>query len=218
MRTHLCGNINESLAGQTVTLCGWVARARDLGGLIFIGLRDHAGVLQVIVEPDNTEAFKVAESLRNEFVICVTGRVRLRPESQWNPDMRTGKVELLADSVEVLNAAAPLPLLMNDDDGEEVRLKYRYLDLRRDRMQNNLRLRSKLTRAIRRYLEDHDFLDMETPILTKATPGGCAGLFRAEPSPSRAVFRSSSVAPDLQAAADDERHGSLLSDRALLPG
>jgi len=172
MRTHLCGNINESLAGQTVTLCGWVARARDLGGLIFVGLRDHAGLLQVIVEPDNTEAFQVAEGLRNEFVVRVTGRVRMRPESQWNPDMATGKVELLADEVELLNHSAPLPLLMNDDDGEEVRLKYRYLDLRRDRMQRNLRLRSRLTSAIRRFLEDHDFLDMETPILTKATPEG----------------------------------------------
>jgi aspartyl-tRNA synthetase len=172
MRSHLCGTINENLTDQTVTLCGWVARARDLGGLIFIGLRDHAGVLQVVVEPENTAAFKVAETLRNEFVIRVTGKVRLRPESQWNPDMRTGKVELLAETVEVLNASAPLPLLMNDDDGEEVRLKYRYLDLRRDRMQANLRRRARLTRSIRRYLEDHDFVDTETPILTKATPEG----------------------------------------------
>lgn len=172
MRSHLCGNINESLEGQTVTLCGWVARSRDLGGLIFIGLRDHAGVLQVVVEPENKPAFAVGEKLRNEFCIKVTGKVRLRPESQWNPDMLTGKVELLADSVELLNASAPLPLLMNDDDGEEIRLKYRYLDLRRDRMQRNLRLRASLTRAIRRYLESHDFIDTETPILTKATPEG----------------------------------------------
>jgi len=172
MRSHLCGTINENLIDQTVTLCGWVARARDLGGLIFIGLRDHAGVLQVVVEPENTAAFEVAETLRNEFVIRVTGKVRLRPESQWNPDMRTGRVELLADTVDVLNASAPLPLLMNDDDGEEVRLKYRYLDLRRDRMQANLRRRARLTRSIRRYLEDHDFVDTETPILTKATPEG----------------------------------------------
>jgi aspartyl-tRNA synthetase len=172
MRTHLCGNINEKLAGQSVTLCGWVARSRDLGGLIFIGLRDHAGVLQVIVEPDNTAAFAVAEKLRNEFCIRVSGKVRLRPESQWNPDMTTGKVELLADTVEILNASAPLPLLMNDEDGEEVRLKYRYLDLRRDRMQNNLRLRSRLNRAIRSYLDSHDFVDAETPILTRATPEG----------------------------------------------
>jgi aspartyl-tRNA synthetase len=172
MRTHLCGNINEKLAGQSVTLCGWVARSRDLGGLIFIGLRDHAGVLQVIVEPDNTAAFAVAEKLRNEFCIRVSGKVRLRPESQWNPDMTTGKVELLADTVEILNASAPLPLLMSDEDGEEVRLKYRYLDLRRDRMQSNLRLRSRLNRAIRSYLDSHDFVDAETPILTRATPEG----------------------------------------------
>ncbi len=172
MRSHLCGNINESLQGQTVTLCGWVARSRDLGGLIFIGLRDHAGVVQVVVEPDNKLAFAVGEKLRNEFCIKVTGTVRLRPESQWNSEMPTGKVELLADSVELLNASAPLPLLMNDDDGEEIRLKYRYLDLRRDRMQHNLRLRASLTRAIRRFLEAHDFIDIETPILTKATPEG----------------------------------------------
>jgi aspartyl-tRNA synthetase len=172
MRTHLCGSINEKLDGQTVTLCGWVARARDLGGLIFIGLRDHAGVLQVIVEPDNQPAFAVAEKLRNEYCVKVTGKVRLRPESQWNPDMNTGKVELLADSVELLNASAPLPLLMTDEDGEEVRLRYRYLDLRRERMQHNLRLRARLNKAIRSYLDGHDFIDTETPILTKATPEG----------------------------------------------
>jgi aspartyl-tRNA synthetase len=172
MRSHLCGQVNESLDGQQVTVCGWVNRARDLGGLIFIGLRDHAGVLQVVVEPENTEAFAEAEKLRNEFCVRLTGTVRMRPESQWNPDMATGKVEMVADTVEILNAAAPLPLLMNDEDGEEVRLKYRFLDLRRPRLQRNLRLRSKLTGAIRQFLDARDFVDAETPILTRATPEG----------------------------------------------
>ncbi|TVS11310.1 MAG: aspartate--tRNA ligase [Wenzhouxiangella sp.] len=186
MRTHLCGNVNEHIEGQSVVLCGWVARARDLGGLIFIGLRDHCGVLQVVVEPENAPAFAVAEKLRNEFCIRVTGQVRLRPETQWNPDMATGKVELLAETVEILNASAPLPLLMSDDDGEEVRLKYRYLDLRRDRLQHNLRQRTRLTRSIRRYLDGHDFLDIETPILTRATPEGARDYL----VPSRAQPRS----------------------------
>ncbi|MDT8439307.1 MAG: aspartate--tRNA ligase [Wenzhouxiangellaceae bacterium] len=172
MRSHLCGRVDESLDGQTVTLCGWVARSRDLGGVVFVGLRDHAGVCQVVVEPDNAAAFAVAEKLRNEFCVRVTGRVQLRPESQWNPDMATGRIEVVADTLEILNAAAPLPLLMNDEDGEEVRLKYRYLDLRRERMQRNLRLRATLTAAIRRFLEGREFLDLETPILTKATPEG----------------------------------------------
>ncbi len=172
MRSHLCSSINERLDGQTATLCGWVSRARDLGGLIFIGLRDHSGVLQVVVEPDNKPAFAVAEKLRQEFCVRIKGTVRMRPESQWNPDMATGKVELLAESVELLNASAPLPLLMTDEDGEEVRLRYRYLDLRRERMQKNLRLRARLNSAIRSYLEKHDFVDTETPILTKATPEG----------------------------------------------
>ncbi len=172
MRTHFCGLIDESLADQQVTLCGWVQRRRDLGGLIFIGLRDHHGVMQVVVEPDNQAGFSVAEKLRNEFCVRITGQVRMRPESQWNTQMSTGKVELLADQVEILNAAEPLPLLMSDEDSEEVRLRYRYLDMRRERMQRNLRLRTRLTCAIRRQLDAQDFQDIETPVLTKATPEG----------------------------------------------
>ena len=172
MRSHLCGQVTENLDGKPVTLSGWVARRRDLGGLIFVGLRDHAGVVQIVVEPDNQAAFAEAEKLRNEFCIQVTGAVRLRPESQWNPDMATGKVEVLAESIVVLNAAAPLPLLMSDEDGEEVRLKYRYLDLRRDRLQRNLRLRAALNRSIRGVLDEAGFIEIETPILTRATPEG----------------------------------------------
>jgi aspartyl-tRNA synthetase len=129
------------MAGQSVTLCGWVDRRRDLGGLIFIGLRDNAGVVQVVVEPDSS-AFAGAERLRNEYCVRIKGKVRLRPESQWNESMATGKIELVAENVELLNASAPLPLMMTDDDGEEIRLRYRYLDLRRPRMQRNMRIRS----------------------------------------------------------------------------
>jgi len=171
MRSHLCGEVNETLAGQSVTLCGWVDRRRDLGGLIFIGLRDNAGVVQVVVEPDS-KAFAGAEKLRNEFCVRISGQVRMRPESQWNENMATGKIEVVAGDVELLNASAPLPLLMTDDDGEEIRLRYRYLDLRRPRMQHNMRIRSKLNQAIHKHLDNNGFNEFETPILTKATPEG----------------------------------------------
>jgi len=171
MRTHLCGEINETMEGQSVTLCGWVDRRRDLGGLIFVGLRDNAGIVQVVVEPES-KAFAGAERLRNEFCVRIRGKVRLRPESQWNESMATGKIELVADEVELLNASAPLPLMMTDDDGEEIRLRYRYLDLRRPRMQHNMRIRSKLNQAIHKHLDGHGFSEFETPILTKATPEG----------------------------------------------
>jgi aspartyl-tRNA synthetase len=171
MRTHLCGEVNEQLAGQDVQLCGWVDRRRDLGGLIFIGLRDHAGVVQVVVEPDSP-AFGDAEAVRNEYCVRISGQVRMRPESQWNESMATGKIEVVADQVELLNASAPMPLLMTDEDGEEIRLKYRYLDLRRSRMQRNLRTRARMYQAIRKSLDKKQFTELETPILTKATPEG----------------------------------------------
>jgi len=171
MRTHLCGEVNEHLAGESVTLCGWVAARRDLGGLIFISLRDRAGIVQVVVEPDSP-AFGDAEGLRNEYCVRISGAVRMRPESQWNENMATGKVELVAERVELLNASAPLPLMMSDEDGEEIRLKYRYLDLRRPRMQRNMRTRARMYRAIRDSLDARGFTEFETPILTKATPEG----------------------------------------------
>ncbi len=171
MRSHLCGEVNETLDGQSVTLCGWVDRRRDLGGLIFLSLRDHAGIIQVVIEPDSA-AFAGAERLRNEYCVRLAGTVRMRPESQWNESMATGKVELVADTVELLNASAPIPLLMTDEDGEEVRLRYRYLDLRRSRMQRNMRIRAKLNQAIHKHLDSNGFSEFETPILTKATPEG----------------------------------------------
>jgi len=171
MRSHLCGEINETLDGQSVTLCGWVDRRRDLGGLIFISLRDHAGIVQVVAEPDSA-AFAAAGRLRNEYCVRIRGVVRMRPASQWNESMATGKIEVLAAEVEVLNAAAPIPLLMTDEDGEEIRLRYRYLDLRRPRMQKNIRIRAKLNQSIHRHLDGRGFLEIETPILTRATPEG----------------------------------------------
>ena len=171
MRTHLCGEVNEQFAEQAIQLCGWVDRRRDLGGLIFVGLRDHSGIVQVVVEPDSP-AFADAEALRNEFCVRISGQVRMRPESQWNEAMATGRIEVVADKVELLNASAPMPLLMTDEDGEEIRLKYRYLDLRRPRMQNNLRTRARMYRAIRDSLDSKGFTEFETPILTKATPEG----------------------------------------------
>jgi aspartyl-tRNA synthetase len=171
MRTHYCGEVTQENAGQAVGLCGWVAGRRDLGGLIFISLRDIRGIIQVVVEPDSA-CFTDAEKLRNEYCVRIAGTVRERPQSQWNESMATGRVEVVAESVELLNASAPLPLLMTDEDGEEVRLKYRYLDLRRERMQHNLRIRSAMNRAIRSYLDDHNFNEFETPILTRSTPEG----------------------------------------------
>ncbi|BBM64293.1 aspartate--tRNA ligase [Vibrio alfacsensis] len=172
MRTHYCGHLNKSLAGQTVELCGWVNRRRDLGGLIFIDMRDREGVVQVVVDPDMADAYKVAEQLRNEFCIKLTGEVRARPESQVNAGMATGEVEILATGLEIINRSDVLPLDFNQKNSEEQRLKYRYLDLRRPEMSDRIKLRAKASSFVRRFLDDNGFLDIETPVLTKATPEG----------------------------------------------
>lgn len=172
MRTDYCGRIDTRYLEQTVTLYGWVNKRRDLGGVVFIDLRDREGVVQVVVDPDTAEAFSTASSVRNEFCIEISGKVRARPESQINKDMRTGEIEILAKSVSIINKAPALPLDWNQENSEEQRLKYRYLDLRRPVMTERLVFRSKVTAAVRRFLEDNDFLDIETPILTKATPEG----------------------------------------------
>ena len=172
MRSDLCGNVTEVKLDQQVEVCGWVDKRRDHGGVIFIDLRDHSGILQVVVEPDNAEAFKIAEDARYEYCLHVKGHVRNRPEGQENSNLNSGKIEVVVDKYEVLNKSKPLPFMMDEEAGENIRLKHRYLDLRRPDMQKNMRLRSKLTRSLRNYLDDMDFLDMETPILTKATPEG----------------------------------------------
>ena len=173
MRTHLCGELDRSSIDADVHLCGWVQRRRDHGGVIFVDLRDRTGRIQVVLDPDRPDQFRVAESLRNEYVLSIAGRVRLRPEGTENPDMPTGEVEVLGHEIEVLNPSDPLPFQLEEDDiTEAVRLRYRYLDLRSERMQGNLRLRHRVVSALRSYLEERDFVDLETPILTRSTPEG----------------------------------------------
>jgi aspartyl-tRNA synthetase len=170
MRTHFCGLVDEALLGQTVTLCGWADVARNLGGLCFIDLRDHEGIVQVLIEPDNAAAFAMAEKVGYEDVLRITGTVRAR--HAVNDKLKTGRVEVVATQIELLNKAQPLPFHAHENAGEETRLKYRYLDLRRPEMQRMQRQRIKLVQALRRYLDEKGFQDIETPILTKATPEG----------------------------------------------
>ncbi|HFK7188000.1 TPA: aspartate--tRNA ligase [Serratia odorifera] len=172
MRTEYCGQLNLSHVGQEVTLCGWVNRRRDLGGLIFIDMRDREGIVQVFFDPDQKTAFDKAFELRNEFCIQIVGTVRARPDSQINKDMATGEVEVFAHGLEIINRSEPLPLDSNQTNSEEARLKYRYLDLRRPEMADRLKARAKITSFVRRFMDQHGFLDIETPMLTKATPEG----------------------------------------------
>ena len=172
MRTHYCGQVDEKLLGREVTVAGWVHRRRDHGGVIFVDLRDREGLLQIVFDPSAAEVFREAERLRSEFVIRVTGRVRERPPGTVNTHLASGAVELLAAALEVLNRSEPLPFQLDETVSEEVRLRYRYLDLRREVMSARMRLRHRLTRAMRGYLDAHGFIDLETPMLTKATPEG----------------------------------------------
>lgn len=173
MRTHTCGQVDQALLDQEIELVGWVNRRRDHGGVIFVDLRDRDGLVQVVFDPDDPEMFGVAETLRNEFVIQVRGRVRNRPEGTENPNIRSGQIEVLGLALTVLNRAEPLPFQLDDERvSEDVRLRYRYLDLRRPEMLDRLRLRHRVTSAMRRYLDDAGFIDVETPVLTKATPEG----------------------------------------------
>jgi aspartyl-tRNA synthetase len=172
MRSHYCGQVDQKLIGQTVEAAGWVHRRRDHGGIIFVDLRDREGLLQVVFDPDAAEVFREAERLRSEFVIRVKGRIRERPAGTVNANLASGQVELLAAELEVLNRSEPLPFQLDEQVGEEVRLKYRYLDLRREVMSQRLRLRHRITRAMRGFLDGHGFIDLETPMLTKATPEG----------------------------------------------
>ena len=173
MRSHYCGAVTEELLDQEVTLCGWVNRRRDHGGVILIDLRDREGLVQVVFDPDRAEIFEIAEHVRNEYVLRMTGRVRLRPEGTANPDLTSGNIEILGLELEVLNASETPPFQL-DDAGvhDDLRLQYRYIDLRRDEMKQRMRMRSQVTSYIRKHLEEDGYWDIETPMLTKATPEG----------------------------------------------
>jgi aspartyl-tRNA synthetase len=172
-RTDYCGRIDRKLLGQTVTVCGWVHRRRDHGGVIFVDLRDREGLVQIVCDPDRAATFATAEKLRHEFVIAATGIVRLRPEGTVNPDLCSGEIEILAHEIEILNASLTPPFQLDDENiSETVRLQHRVLDLRRPAMQKNLILRHKATSSARRYLDAHGFVDIETPVLYKSTPEG----------------------------------------------
>ncbi len=194
MRTHYCGEVDEALVGRRVVVCGWANRRRDHGGVIFIDLRDRAGLLQVVADPERPQVFALAERVRNEFVLKVTGQVRLRPEETANPDLATGRVEVVCETLEVLNESATPPFQMDEDDvNEEIRLRYRYVDLRKPRMLSRLTTRAAVARALREFLDAGGFIETETPMLTRATPEGARDylvpsrttLFRASPAPRR---------------------------------
>jgi aspartyl-tRNA synthetase len=173
MRTHFCGELNKSHEGTEVKLCGWAHRRRDHGGVIFIDLRDKKGLAQIVIDPDTPEAFKAGESIRNEYVLQVTCKVRLRPEGTINKNLPSGEVEMLASKVEILNPSLTPPFMLDDETiSESVRLENRFIDLRRDTMQKNLRLRYEISKNFRTYLDKNDFMEIETPILTRSTPEG----------------------------------------------
>ena len=173
MRTHYCGHLNRSHIGQTVVLCGWAHRRRDHGGVIFIDLRDREGMAQIVIDPDTPEAFKNAESVRSEYVLKVTCKVRARPEGAVNSNILTGEVEMLATEIEILNASLTPPFMLDDENlTETVRLQHRYIDLRRPAMQKNMMLRYRVAKTLRDYLDVNGFIEVETPMLTRSTPEG----------------------------------------------
>ncbi|NCF51479.1 aspartate--tRNA ligase [Gammaproteobacteria bacterium] len=172
MRSHYCGEVDETLIGEEIAVCGWVHRRRDHGGVIFVDLRDREGLLQIVFDPDRADIFAEAERIRGEYVLAVKGRVRQRPEGTINPNMKTGRVEVLVHELTVLNRSETPPFHHDEQANEELRLTYRYLDLRREAMLGNLRLRHNVTRAMRHFLDANGFVDVETPMLTRATPEG----------------------------------------------
>jgi aspartyl-tRNA synthetase len=219
LRTHYCGDLRKEHVGQTVTLSGWVNRRRDHGGLIFIDLRDREGITQTVFNPEESPAAHlVAGELRNEYVLKVTGKVALRPPGTENRNLGTGEIEVLAEEAEILNAAKTPPFYINEDVevDEALRLKYRYLDLRRDRMQRNMVLRHRVVKFIRDFLDARGFLEIETPVLIKSTPEGARDYL----VPSR-IHEGRLCAAPVPAAVEAAAHGGglrqVLPDCSLLP-
>ena len=211
-RSHHCGELNQNNAGQEVVLCGWVAKRRDHGGLIFVDLRDRSGIVQIVADPDTAgSSFKIAEDIRNEYVIKVAGKIRMRDEETINENLATGHIEVVATEIEVLNGAKTPPFYIQDgiDTDENLRLKYRYLDLRRPEMQRNLILRHKVTKLMRDYLDQRDFLEIETPMLTKSTPEGARDYLvpsRVNPGKFYALPQSPQIFKQLLMVAGMERY------------
>lgn len=211
-RSHHCGVLGKDMAGQHVILCGWVSKRRDHGGLIFIDLRNRSGIVQIVVDPDTAgSSFKTAEDIRNEYVIKVSGTVRMRDEATVNANIATGMIEVMAEEIEVLNSAKTPPFYIQDniDTDENLRLKYRYLDLRRPEMQRNLILRHKVTKLMRDYLDSRDFLEIETPMLTKSTPEGARDYLvpsRVNPGKFYALPQSPQIFKQLLMVAGMERY------------
>ena len=214
MRTHDCGALTARHVGAEVAVAGWVHRRRDHGGVIFLDVRDHTGVVQVVFHPDAKASFAAADRVRNEYVLCATGRVRPRPEGMVNPDLATGEVEVLGASLDVLNVAETPPFQLDEHSsaGEDVRLKHRYLDLRRPTMQERLRLRARVASQVRRYLEDEGFVEIETPTLTRATPEGARDYLvpsRTQPGAFFALPQSPQIFKQLLMAAGVDRYYQL---------
>jgi len=211
MRSNYCGELNETFVGQQVELCGWVHRRRDHGGVIFLDVRDREGLAQVVFDPDTVEAFALAETVRNEFVVKVTGLVRPRPEGTSNSGLGTGAIEVLGKQLEILNAAATPPFQLDEHAsvGEDIRLRYRYVDLRRPEMTERLRFRSKVTNTVRNFFDDNGFIDVETPLLTKATPEGARDYLvpsRTHPSRFFALPQSPQLFKQILMAAGMDRY------------
>ena len=216
MRSHHCGLVDDTLLEQKVTVCGWVNSRRDHGGVIFIDLRDGQGLVQVVVNPGNDEVFAKAERTRNEHILQITGTVKPRMEGTVNDKLRSGKIEIITEEFTVLSASDTPPFQLDDNVGEDVRLKHRYVDLRRPEMQQRMRTRAKMTSIMRHYLEDNDFLEIETPMLTKATPEGARDYIvpsRTHPGNFFALPQSPQLFKQLLMMG----YGSLLPSRSLFP-